>query len=65
MDDRFQPLAHDADGLLKSRLFPGLWLDPAALLSGNLAALLAALDRGCGSDEHRAFVDRLVSAAAR
>lgn len=45
-----------ADGLLKSGVFPGLWLDPAALLRGDMKAVLAALQRGLGSPEHRAFL---------
>jgi Uma2 family endonuclease len=47
-----------ADGLLHSRVFPGLWLDVAALLRGDLRALRAAVERGVGSAEHRAFVAR-------
>jgi hypothetical protein len=42
-------------GLVKSRIFPGLWLDPAALLQGDTKAVLAALRRGLDSPEH-AFV---------
>ena len=64
VDDRFHPMAPDpADGLLKSGLFPGLWLDPAALLAGDLPKLFAALDRGCATDAHRAFAARLAAAA--
>ena len=45
-----------ADGLLKSRVFPGLWLDAAALLRGDMKAVLAALRRGLDSAEHKAFL---------
>lgn len=63
IEDRFEPIAPDAsDGLLKSRLFPGLWLDPAALLAGDLSKLLAAIDRGCSSEPHRQFAARLAAA---
>ena len=44
------------DGLLKSRAFPGLWLDPAAFLAGDRAALKTALAAGLASPEHAAFV---------
>ena len=44
------------DGLLKSRAFPGLWLDPAALLAGDRAALKTALAAGLATDEHAAYV---------
>src|SRR5205823_15001719 len=32
----FQPLPIGQDGLYRSEAFPGLWLDPAALLAGDL-----------------------------
>ena len=50
------------DGLYRSEVFPGLWLDPDALLSDDLAALIAALDRGLATPEHAAFVARLTAA---
>ena len=59
---RFDPLAPDpADGLLKSVTFPGLWLDPAALMGRDIAAVLAALNRGLASTEHATFVQCLAS----
>lgn len=42
----FVELAPDADGLLKSRVFPGLWLDTAALVRGDVRQVLDALQRG-------------------
>jgi len=57
-DGAFQELAAEADGTLRSRVFPGLWLDPAALLAGDLAAVLATVGLGLASDEHAAFVAR-------
>src|SRR5262249_3506975 len=33
---QFQPLAARADGVLCSEVFPGLWLDAAALLRGDM-----------------------------
>jgi hypothetical protein len=47
------------DGLLRSQVFPGLWLDVDALLRGDLSAVLAAVTRGTCSPEHAAFVRRL------
>jgi len=52
----YQEIAPDADGLLKSRVFPGLWLDAAALLRGDLKTVLASLRRGLDSAEHGAFL---------
>ena len=42
-------LAPDSDGIHRSRVFPGLWLDGAALLSGDMARVLAKLDEGLRS----------------
>src|SRR5213592_3223601 len=52
----YQEIAPAADGLLKSRAFPGLWLDAAALLRGDMKAVLSSLRRGLESAEHAAFV---------
>jgi Uma2 family endonuclease len=56
---QYERMAVDAEGLLRSAVFPGLWLDPAALLRGDLATALATAQRGLGSPEHAAFVSRL------
>ena len=58
-DGVYQLLPPDADGIHRSRIFPGLWLDGAALLAGDLARLLAKLDEGLRSPEHQAFVEKL------
>jgi Uma2 family endonuclease len=44
------------DGVLRSEVFPGLWLDPAALIRGDSARVLAVAQLGHGSPEHTAFV---------
>lgn len=49
------------DGLLKSAVFPGLWLDAAALVNRDLAKVLAALAKGTTSPEHAAFVQQLAT----
>ncbi len=46
-------------GLIKSRVFPGLWLDPVALLGGDSAKVLAQLQRGLTTDEHALFAAHL------
>lgn len=55
----FQPLEPDTDGILRSQCFPGLWLDPAALWSRDLARLSAVLQQGLATPEHAAFVVQL------
>jgi Uma2 family endonuclease len=61
-EGRYEPLAPDADGLLKSTVFPGLWLDPAALLHYDLARVLAVLQQGLATPDHAEFVKRLEQA---
>ncbi len=55
-EDEYRALAPEADGTLRSRIFPGLWLDTAALLAGNGAKVMARLQEGLQSPEHGAFV---------
>ncbi len=45
--------------------FPGLWLDPAALMRKDFAGVLDVLERGLASPDHAAFVARLAEVAAR
>jgi Uma2 family endonuclease len=59
---RYVLLTAGEDGLLRSETFPGLWLDPSALLANNLPRLIAAVQRGVTSPEHAAFVARLARA---
>jgi Uma2 family endonuclease len=54
----YEPLAPGADGLLRSEVFPGLWLDPTALLRGDLATVLAVVRQGVESPEHAEFIAR-------
>lgn len=54
-------IAVDADDLLRSRVFPGLWLDPQAILAGNLSGVLARLNDGLASSEHEQFVQHLTA----
>lgn len=53
---RFEPAAMNDAGLYQSEIFPGLWLDPAALIVGELARVLAMLQTGLDSPEHAEFV---------
>ncbi len=58
----YERLVPDAGGLLRSEVFPGLWLDVPALLAGDLARVLAVVQQGTASPEHAAFVARLAAA---
>jgi hypothetical protein len=48
-----------ADGILRSQMFPGLWLHVSALISGDMAKVLETLQQGLSAPEHAAFVRRL------
>ncbi|MBI2928525.1 MAG: Uma2 family endonuclease [Verrucomicrobia bacterium] len=61
-NEQYVPLEPDAAGLLKSRVFPGLWLDVPALLRRDFARVLEAVALGVASDEHARFVARLADA---
>ncbi len=54
-----------ADGLFRSSAFPGLWLDPVALLSGDTRRLRQVLDQGLSTPEHAAFAARLAAFRGR
>jgi Uma2 family endonuclease len=55
----FERLAPSEDGILRSEVFPGLWLDVEALWRHDLAALLSVLQQGIHSEAHAAFVASL------
>jgi Uma2 family endonuclease len=58
-NDTYVPLPVDERGTIHSRVFPGLWLSPQALLAADLATVLATLQQGLESAEHSEFVKRL------
>ena len=60
-DGRLVRVAPDADGLYRSRAFPGLWLDPVAWHADDIPTLVAGLDQGLATPEHAAFVARLAA----
>ena len=46
-------------GIFRSAVFPGLWIDCAALAAGDLAAAIDTLGHGTATPEHAAFADAL------
>jgi Uma2 family endonuclease len=56
---RFRQLPTAADGLLKSKILPGLWLDGQALISGGMLRVYEIGQMGLASHEHRRFVEKL------
>jgi Uma2 family endonuclease len=58
-DDEFERISAAADGLHRSRAFPGLWLDLNALVAEDGARLIDVIQLGLASSEHQAFVEPL------
>ena len=63
-EGNYVPLSPDEHGIVKSRRFPGLWLDPAVLIRNERGQALNALHFGLASPEHAEFVRRISSPAA-
>jgi Putative restriction endonuclease len=57
-----QPVTPNRQGVLRSRVFPGLWIDGAALLRCDSARITEVVRQGLASREHAAFVRRLRAA---
>lgn len=55
----FVKLLPSRDGLYKSEVLPGLWLDPAALINGEMARVAQIAQQGVASPEYAEFVARL------
>jgi Uma2 family endonuclease len=55
-EGKYLEIVPQANGVLKSAIFPGLWLDVPALLRGDNKAVKATLQQGLDSPEHRAFL---------
>ena len=61
-EGQFARLPLGPDGLYRSEALPGLRLDPAALINGNLLALHQLAQQAVATPEHTAFVARLQQA---
>ncbi len=57
-EGKYESLASTPTGY-RSAVFPGLWLDPSALLAGDLASVQKMLQLGLATAEHAAFVAEL------
>ena len=49
----------DADGIVRSSILPGLWLNLHAAIHGDWSAVLQTMQAGIASDEHAKFVESL------
>jgi Uma2 family endonuclease len=61
---RYERLPPAGDGVLRSEILPGLWLNSAALVGGDMPAVLQVAQQGVASPDHAAFVARLRQTAA-
>ena len=52
----------DASGVIRSSVYPGLWLAVGALLAGDMSQVLATLQAGLASAEYAAFKEQLTVA---
>jgi Uma2 family endonuclease len=55
-EGEYHEFVADAQGILRSKIFPGLWLDTPALLKGDMKTVLGTLRCGLESPEHAAFI---------
>ncbi|MGL4503165.1 MAG: Uma2 family endonuclease, partial [Planktothrix sp.] len=55
-EGQYIKLLADAEGIIKSEIFAGLWLDEQALLNGNLAQVLTILQQGIATVENQDFI---------
>lgn len=60
-DGKFVEKSPDEDGIFRSEILPGLWLDAESLIHGDLDKVHDVLEQGLKSNAHSEFVDRLAS----
>jgi Uma2 family endonuclease len=58
-EGRYDSLEADELGIIRSEVFPGLWLGVSALLNEDMTGVLATVQEGLNSSEHSAFVKQL------
>ena len=61
VNGKYRDIAPDADGLFRSRVFPGLWLNPSALWNNDLPGLAACVQQGAASGAHADFLHTLAA----
>lgn len=58
-EERYERLTPGEDGIVRSTIFPGLWLDAQAMVRGDMARVLTVVHQGTATAEHAGFVARL------
>lgn len=64
-DEVYQSNPPDAAGIIRSRVFPGLWLAVNALLAIDAPKVMDALRKGLASSDHADFVAKLTASNKR
>ncbi|MGF1481639.1 MAG: Uma2 family endonuclease [Cyanophyceae cyanobacterium] len=59
IEGEYRLLPIDENGIIRSHVFPGLWLAVSALLAGDMSRVLAVVQEGLNSPEHATFVKQL------
>jgi Uma2 family endonuclease len=62
---QFEHLPLPPDGIYRSEALPGLWLDAAALIRGDMARVSHVAQQGIADPKHTEFIAQLNEAAAR
>jgi Uma2 family endonuclease len=61
----YKRLRPSSEGVVRSAVFPGLWLHVPALLAGDMKQVLATLNQGLATPEHDAFAAKLARRLGR
>ncbi|MGB5968478.1 MAG: Uma2 family endonuclease [Spirulinaceae cyanobacterium] len=56
---KYVTLEPDANGVIQSSVFPGLWLSVKALLTGDLLEVQRVLSLGLATEEHTSFMQKI------
>ncbi len=60
--DEYIKLDPDGAGIIRSQVFPGLWLDQQAMIIGDMQQVMRILQEGIATEDHQKFVASLVRA---
>jgi hypothetical protein len=55
-EDKYELLPKDDQGVIRSRVFPGLWLNTKALMEADSASLIASLEAGLKAETVTKYV---------
>lgn len=59
VEGKYEPLTLDEQGVGRSEVFPGLWIDTTSLLAGDAAAAMKTMQEGIASESHQKFLETL------